>query len=801
MGGLLAQIIMKAFLLDIDYETQDNRAVIRLFLKDEDGRFFLAKDRNFSPYFYAFISGYPNEIIQSIKELDEKARIKKLEIVEKKYFKEIINVLRITVGHPQDVVAVREKINELEGIDEIHEYDILFARRYLIDKNITPMDWLEIEGKKRDEYLEVDMIKRAQGEVPELKVLSFDIEVYNPKGVPRSDRDPIIMVSLASSKGLKKVLTWKDEFEDLDFVEVLPDETSVLKRFEDIVFEEDFDIVIGYNTDNFDFPYIEKRLKALDISFSIARDGSGLKLSGRKNLPEAKIKGRPHADVYSIVKKNVKLSSYVLENVVGEVLGIQKEKIPGKKLYQYWDEGGESLRKLAKYSLEDAEVTLKLGQKFLPLYEQLAKIIGQTLHDVTRMTTGQLVEWLLMRESSLKGNIIPNRPHGSEYMARAGETYTGGYVKSPKRGLSENIAVFDFRSLYPSVIVTHNIDLSTLKMENCKENIVPEFGYCFETSSRGFIPEILKDLVGKRNILKKKLKENNDPVERLFLHVQQHALKILANSFYGYMGYPRARWYKRECAQAVASLARMYIKKVMTIAEEDFSLEVIYGDTDSLFVIVPENKRNVAIEFLKKVNADLPGIIELEYEGYYKRGLFVTKKRYALIDENGKITVKGLEFVRRDWAAIARKTQEKVLKILLKDANPEKAAKLVREVIINIKERRVKLEDLIIYTQLTKSIKSYKNIEPHLIAAKRLKDGGEEVVPGMIIGYVIVKGTNKLISMRAEPAAFVKLENYDPDYYIDNQILPAVLRIFEAIGYTRDYLREGIEQRSLKGWF
>jgi DNA polymerase I len=280
----------------------------------------------------------------------------------------------------------------------------------------------------------------------------------------------------------------------------------------------------------------------------------------------------------------------------------------------------------------------------------------------------------------------------------------------------------------------------------------------------------------------------------------EKALKILANSFYGYMGYPRARWYRRECAESVAAFARMYIKRVMRIAEEEFKLEVVYGDTDSLFVVIPPDRRELAEKFLQKVNESMPGIIELEFEGFYRRGLFVTKKRYALLSEDGKMVVKGLEFVRRDWAPIARETQKEVLRILLEEANPEKAAKLVRDVIERIRQRRVSLEEITIYTQLTKRIKSYKSIEPHVVAAQKLKERGREVAPGMIIGYIITRGT-KAISQRATPAEFAKLEDYDPEYYIDNQILPAIQRIFEAIGYTRDYLKEGITQTSLSRWF
>ena len=823
---------MKGFLLDIDYETSNGRAVLKLFLKSEDSERklarnaiflteesnFIATDDSFLPYFYVLPSGFREEagekchlpdgreietLIRRIREAGE-GKIKDVLLKDKKFFGRDLKALKVVLEHPQDVPRFRETIKNIEGVEMISEHDILFVRRYLIDRDIAPLSWIEVEGEKSNTELKLTKISPVEGKFSDLKVLAFDTEVYNPKGAPREKVDPIIMISLASNTGLRKVLTWKKPEKKIDFVEVLEDEKAILKRFEEIVRQEDFDILVGYNTDNFDFPYIAERLKKLELVLALGRDGSEVQIKGRRELPEARVKGRTHIDLYLIVRRTIKLSSYILENVVREVLNIQKEKIPGEKLWKYWDEGGKNLEKFIKYSMEDAETTLKLAEKFLPLQYELTRIVKQPLHDVSRMAAGQLVEWLLMREASNGSELIPNRPAGEEFIRRTEETYVGGYVREPKKGISEDIAVFDFRSLYPSVIVTHNIDPSTFastkRMEAFDENKAPGLEYCFSREKKGFIPAILENLVSRRMKVKQRMKQSKNELEKRMLDVEQYALKILANSFYGYMGYPRARWYKKECAESTAAFARMYIQKVIKIAEEEFNLEVVYSDTDSLFVLVPGKEKNKVLKFLEHVNKALPGIIELEYEGFYKRGIFVTKKRYALIDEGGKITVKGLEFVRRDWAPIAKKTQQEVLRALLKDASPEKAANIVRKTVEDIRARNVSMEDVTIYTQLTKRISAYKNIEPHVIAAQKLVKSGREVAPGMIIGYIITKGT-KMISQRAEPAESVSLQDYDPEYYIENQVMPAVLRIVEAIGYSKDYLKEGMKQESIRKWF
>ncbi len=178
--------------------------------------------------------------------------------------------------------------------------------------------------------------------------------------------------------------------------------------------------------------------------------------------------------------------------------------------------------------------------------------------------------------------------------------------------------------------------------------------------------------------------------------------------------------------------------------------------------------------------------MELEYEGFYQRGFFVTKKRYALIEDD-TIIVKGLELVRRDWAPIAKKTQQMVLKAILKDGSPEKAKDIIKRVIMGIKRGAVKVEDLVIHTQITKNLDEYKQIGPHIIAARRSLQKGRKIERGSIIRYIIVKGKEP-ISQRAVPVEDFEGKKYDHEYYIKNQVLAAVSRIMTSLGYSTDDL-------------
>jgi DNA polymerase I len=206
-----------------------------------------------------------------------------------------------------------------------------------------------------------------------------------------------------------------------------------------------------------------------------------------------------------------------------------------------------------------------------------------------------------------------------------------------------------------------------------------------------------------------------------------------------------------------------------------------------------------AQKFLQAVNKELPEGMELEYEGFYKRGFFVTKKRYALIEDD-TIIVKGLELVRRDWAPITKKTQQKVLTAILKEASPQKAAKIVKDVIEDLRKGNVQLEDLVIHTQLTKSPQEYTQMAPHVLAAKKAIEKGRKVGRGSIIRYVVVKGKEP-ISKRAVPIEDADIANYDTNYYIENQVLPAAGRIIEALGYSESDLLHKEKQSSLDAFF
>ncbi|OPY22822.1 MAG: DNA polymerase [Methanobacterium sp. PtaU1.Bin242] len=578
----------KFVLLDIDYITENDEAVVRLFgrlIGEDSNQSIIALDKSFKPYIYV----HPHDVEECITDLRE-LKVLKIEKVRKKDIGVIKEFLKVTLKHPQDVPKLREKIWNLSSVKEVREHDIPFYRRYLIDKGLFPMSEVLVHGEvvhsSSSSVNETCLFKidgppePLESGLPELKVLSFDIEACNPKGMPQEKKDPIIMISFSSNHGFRKVFSTKSS--SFDFVEVVEDEEELLKKFVETIKSENPDLITGYNSDVFDFPYIRDRAAQLGVSLDLGVDGSQIKFMRRGFANAAVIKGRIHVDLYPSMRRYLQLDRYTLERVYLELMGEDKKDIPGDEIHSCWVDDGDKLEELFEYSLDDAVAVTKIGENMLPLSMELTRIVGQPLFDVSRMATGQQVEWYLIRKAYEYGDIVPNKPSNSKISGR--KRIAGGYVKDPVKGLHENIVYFDFRSLYPSIIISKNVSPDTIT-DDCGEDdcyIAPEVGYKFKKEPVGFVPSVIGNILRERVKIKKMMTESTDPHQKHILNVQQEALKRLANSMYGVYGFIRFRWYRIECADSITAWGRDFIKKTMDKARE-FGFEPIYADTDGFY--------------------------------------------------------------------------------------------------------------------------------------------------------------------------------------------------------------------------
>jgi DNA polymerase, archaea type len=820
---------IRFYAYEFDYKFKEGLPYIYLYGKLQDGN-KICVIQQFQPYFYAKIDDIDEkELERRLKNLEVEAKIPakvtKWEKVEKKLLGKEEKFWKISVNYPQAVPIISKEL-ESWGIN-CYEKDIVFIHRYLRDNNLAPMTLLEAEGElTEDNNLRVTLFKAnkvkqiSKESLDNPKILAIDIETYNKEKVINPEKNPILMIAFYGTdeqgKEFKKVITWKKFKHQQDYLEILTDETEMLKKFREIVLDYNPDIITGYFSDGFDLPYIKSRADKYKIKLDIGIDRSEIE-TGMKNYSrdgKTKIKGILHLDIFKFIRyifgKNLKTDGYSLDAVSEELLGNKKHDVNIEELAHVWDnQDDQGIEDFCKYNLHDAHLTLKLCLKLFPDVVEFSKIVGLPVFDLIRMGFSRLVESYILKHAFEKNVIAPNKPKNYEIEQRSEETYQGAFVYEPTPGMYENILVFDFKSLYPTIITSHNIGPESLHCHCCKKlTKVPEKEeYWFCVKEKKFIPQLLEQLILRRSDVKKMIKESKSRKEDTkMLEARSYALKLLANSFYGYLGFFGARWYCIECARSTTAYARNYIKDTIKKAEER-NFEIVYGDTDSLFILLGDQQIENAMEFMDEINSSLPGSMELEYEGRFPRGIFVAikgtdkgaKKKYALIDEDNHMKITGFETVRRNWSAIAKEVQEKVLRLVLED-KIEEAINYVREMIKELKNGKIDLNKLIIKTQITKPLTSYSSIGPHVAVALRMLEKGTEITPGTIVQYIIGKGSG-LIRERAKMYEEIKPGEYDADYYLNNQVLPAVLGIFSVLGYKEDDLVGESSQTGLGKFF
>ncbi len=791
---------LEGFVYEVDYVTQEGSPVIRIFGRTRDGSTFVALHRKFRPYIYCKPREDvdPDDLARRLvsAEVSERAHVTSASTVERSWLGKTIRVVRVDLDSPRNVRRARSFLESVPAVEDTYEKDILFKRRFIIDRCIHPLGLAVLEGQEAESDMHVDTALDdsdvvATSEVytnpSELRVLAFDIEVAS-RAAPDATRDPVVMIGLADSSGTR-ILTYGTDGENLMDC---GDERGMISTFVSTVQDGDYDLIVGYNSDSFDLPFLKKRASLNGVRLELGRDTSEVAYQPGSILGRSIIRGRMSIDLYPVVRRMVNLPSYTLSEVYKALFGEEKVELLPHEIHDLWStKNPEALRRLGRYCASDVEATLRISREYLPTLVELSRQTKQLLSDVCRMGNSQMVEWLLVREAYRRGELVPNRPSEQEFHRRERETYVGGFVLEPKKGLLQDIVSLDFRSLYPAIIVTHNVDLSTIDCECCRGENVSPTGHHFCIKKRGFIPSILQALIDRRSQIKAEMAPM-DPSSEPYKErdAMQRALKVLSNSFYGYMGYPRARWYSKECAESVAAWGRYYIQRAIEMAKQD-GFEVVYSDTDSVFITREQSADALldgAKQLLRRINEALPGVIELEFEDFYPRGFFVSKKRYALINRSGRIVTRGLEAVRRDWSPIAKETQRKVLETILRDGDPERAAQVVRDAIRRVAERRVSLDELVISTRMTKSIHSYEAEAPHVAVARRLASGGREVSRGEAIDYIVKRGGGK-VGDRAKPVGQVSPEDYDAEYYIKSQILPPSMRILSSFGFKEEDLR------------
>jgi len=802
---------MEFQILDLDYVVVNEKPVIRIFGKTKGGKSVCGFYENFFPYFYV------RGDIEAIKDHATKIeKVKRQDVSTNK----VSEFSKITINNPSRTPELRD-IVLARGAD-VMEADILFKYRFMNDLNLKGLGWVKVDGGNGvntqtvnvDSAFKVEKITPIIKEIESpLKILSHDIECIPTREgeIPDAKRDPIIMLALCFStpyKGKEDVVL---STRAGGGVQLCDTEKDLLEEFIRIMVDYDADILTGFNCNNFDIPYILERMDKNSVKPAFGRCSSKRVMARKLGMRyRVSIPGRVIVDSFEIVKKDFSLQRYGLDFVSEKLLGMKKDGVKHSEIKNLWLGNDEEYKRLVNYCRKDAILALELVAKLqlLDKYVALSKTAGTLLQDTLEGGETTRIENLLLREFNNEGYVFPCRPLPKDVMKRdvlKKKGFSGGYVIEPEKNLHSNVVVLDFKSMYPSIIRSFNICPTT---RDDKGSIKSPSGACFldKDKRQGIIPRILEDLMNERQRVKRRIKKATDPEKKRILNAKQWALKILANAFYGYLGYSKARVFNVDVANSITSYGRNIIKSTAKDIGDKFGYRVVYGDTDSVFVVIDEEDKdklaNEATKVASAITKELPGIMELEFEKMFKRFLPLTKKRYVAWkftqeEKDGKavweegIEMKGIETVRRDWCNLVSDTITEVINIVLKKDDIKEAVQLFKKIINDLVGGEIPLQKLVVTKTMTKSPQRYVGMQPHIEVVKKMQLRSPQDTPGVgdRIPYVIVKGTD-LLSKRAEDPTYV-MDNgleIDSNYYIENQLMPPLERIFSALEISKSEL-------------
>ncbi len=668
---------LKFIPLDYDYFDWKGKNYIRIFGRTSQNEKICIID-SYEPNFWAILKqNTSDKKIQKIKQKIEKIQVEragrktkvlKTEIHDKNFLGKKHKAIKIFVENYKDSHAVADELDFSE-IYARREYDMRLITKYIMDKNILPLKWHNVNIEKLDsedfgylsECLDLNCYKLnsfkklKQKEQKNLKfkpkILAFDIETSKFE-IGKGD---ILMISLYGKtsdkhnkeKEFKKVLTWKSaDSKNPDFVQSFPSERQMLKQFVKYVKDYDPDFLVGYFSDGFDLPYLRAAAENNNIKLDIGLDNSQ-PIFSKGRLSKGKITGIIHIDIYrfieSVYSQYLQSETLGLNDIASELLGEKKHDFDFSKL-EYLDKN--DWKDFFKYNLQDSKLTYLLFKKTWPDIQEFTNIIQEPIFRITRNSMSAHVEDYILHNLHLYNEIAEKRPlHDEIGKRRAKGKYEGAFVFQPLPGLYENIGMFDFTSMYASVIVSYNLSLSTL-IENkstlknkdiIKVNLDKE-GNVYFSKKQGFFPKMLKEIINLRKQYKRQYNKNKNPITK----ARSNAYKLLANAAYGYQGYFGARYYCREAAASTAKLAKENIlNAIENIKKQGY--EIIYSDSiDGKTKIFIRKKGNVYEEEIEKIFERIDKKTGLGKEYNFKKNIEV-----LTIDKEGNSVFKPIVYVMR----------------------------------------------------------------------------------------------------------------------------------------------------------
>ena len=777
----------RGFILQASYRIQEGVPVVHLYGVLEQGGTFLVRDRRQVPHFH-------------IRRRDAALAARYGAARQFETSKRTFNgerAVRVDVGVPQDAPPLRDRL-EANGIATF-EADVRFAVRYLIDRDIRGGceivgDW--VAGERLSRIYDEPRVSPADV-ATRLSVLSFDIETD-----PTAKR--LLAIALYGR--------FASPAEVVDEVYVVDDgkramppaaigcrtEAEALNRFVARVAELDPDVLTGWNVVDFDLRVLNDIGKRVRRPLQLGRDAGGVRLrpaQGYFGSGQATIPGRLVLDGMDLVRGAFqRFDDYSLNGVASEVLGEGKVELGTASdraaaiLKRYRDD----LPTFAEYARTDARLALEIVEKLnlVTLATARSQLTGMTPDRVS----ASIASFDFLYLSALrKRRIVAPSVRSSD--ARVSRHQAGGHVFEPMTGIHDNVWVFDFKSLYPSVIRTFNIDpLGFVAAPNPEGATATDVVAVTEDAAfrRGeaILPTMLDRLFPQREAAKR----NDDAVA-------SQAIKILMNSFYGVLGTPACRFHNVAIANAITGMGRRLLQWSRDWFEKR-GYAVLYGDTDSVFVrsgLALDDARQTGPRLAAQLNdavADyvagewrVTSRLEMEFEKLYEK-LFLpsvrhggagARKRYAgVIDGHDEVDFVGMEVVRRDWTDLAKDVQRELYGRLFAGQPVEDYLEQVAQSL-----RQGALDDKLVYRKgLRKRPAEYTvNTPPHVAAARKSSEIGR------VVAYLMTTaGPEPLDALQNEP---------DREHYLDKQVRPVAEPVLTVLGLDFDKVVGDDKQLSL----
>ncbi|MBI2422130.1 MAG: DNA polymerase II [Candidatus Hydrogenedentes bacterium] len=650
-----------------------------------------------------------------------------------------------------------------------YESDVRPVDRYLMERFVYGSAQLRAALSQASGFLQARNPELRPGEhVPALKVLSIDIETQGLDGELYSiacvgrDTEVVFMRGAGAPGG---AIRWCDS------------EQSVIAGFLAWIAEEDPDVLLGWNVVSFDLNYLINRSKLLGLPFRLGRaQGEAIFRPARQSrqLDQIYVPGRVVLDgIATLQTMTYQFEQYSLEAVARELLGKGKLIHEADQVEAIDTLFREDPATLAAYNLEDCRLVLEIFDRTSAIEFMIERSRLTGLAMDRHGGSVAAFDFLYLPHLHRAGYVAPDLPEDPNV-----NPSPGGYVMDSQPGLYHNVAVLDFKSLYPSIIRTFNID--PLAMYRGGDDAIPGFFGGAFSRDQAILPGIIARLWAARDVAKAHGQKSHST-----------AIKIIMNAFYGVLGTPGCRFYDPRLAGSITRYGHQLLTRSKDFVEAA-GCTVIYGDTDSVFVLLGADYAEPAAlekaaELAAALNAwwretlrvefDVESHLEIEFETLYLRFLMPTirnseegtKKRYAglLRNSQGKLEVafKGLESVRTDWTPLARSFQRELFRRVFLDEPVEDYIRQIARAVV-----RGELDDALIYRKrLRKAPEAYtKNVPPHVQAARKLKK------PGTFISYWVTTAGPEPASQREHPI--------DYQHYLERQLAPAADSILQVLG-------------------